>query len=107
MFHARTTAVMAKAVQPAMRRNFAVSAGNSVYDKTAMNMLISKKTKLITQGFTGKQVGDSTSSTLRIFLGRFAPSDQRSIDKLLLQHSIQHSTSSTFRFFYIANLLYR
>ncbi|KAJ3043401.1 succinate-CoA ligase, alpha subunit [Rhizophlyctis rosea] len=38
-----------------MTRSYAVKAGNSIYDETVMNMLINKNTKVLTQGFTGKQ----------------------------------------------------
>ncbi|KAJ3165428.1 succinate-CoA ligase, alpha subunit [Geranomyces variabilis] len=36
-------------------RAYTVTAGNNPYDKTVMNMLIGKHTKVLTQGFTGKQ----------------------------------------------------
>ncbi|KAJ3190374.1 succinate-CoA ligase, alpha subunit [Gaertneriomyces sp. JEL0708] len=38
-----------------LSRAFSVTAGDGIYDKTAMNMLINKDTKVLTQGFTGKQ----------------------------------------------------
>ncbi|KAI8920227.1 succinate---CoA ligase (ADP-forming) [Powellomyces hirtus] len=44
-----------RAQRNVLARAYTVSAGNSPYDKTVMNMLIGKHTKVLTQGFTGKQ----------------------------------------------------
>ncbi|KAJ3019501.1 Succinate--CoA ligase [ADP/GDP-forming] subunit alpha, mitochondrial [Thoreauomyces humboldtii] len=39
----------------AFARAYTVKAGDSPYDQTVMNMLINKNTRVLTQGFTGKQ----------------------------------------------------
>ncbi|KNC99541.1 succinyl-CoA ligase [GDP-forming] subunit alpha, mitochondrial [Spizellomyces punctatus DAOM BR117] len=54
----RTCGMMVRSMRlskSALARSYTVSAGPGVYDKTVMNMLINKDTKVLTQGFTGKQ----------------------------------------------------
>ncbi|KAJ3034812.1 succinate-CoA ligase, alpha subunit [Rhizophlyctis rosea] len=54
----RTAGLLSRAARsqaPALSRSYAVKAGDSIYDQTVMNMLINKNTKVLTQGFTGKQ----------------------------------------------------
>jgi succinyl-CoA synthetase alpha subunit len=43
---------------------FSVSSKAASYDKTVKNMLINKQTKVVCQGFTGKQVNYRQALTL-------------------------------------------
>lgn len=46
---------------------FSLSSKAASYDKTVKNMLINKQTKVVCQGFTGKQVTISNTPMLAFF----------------------------------------